>query len=76
MVNSQSISNEEVKSWCENNNINISSFYRWKNYFNKTMNKLFDEVKVTTPNDMTIVINGITVSFSKELLPTIISSLK
>lgn len=80
MIRCQKKSKQDVESWCKENNVAVSSYYKWKKKLEmaKDAEEPFLPVMIDKPLKDTIAleVNGITIQFDKELLPDIMQAIK
>lgn len=73
-------SGQNISVWCKDNDICISSYYKWKRKLKGySDNQSFIPVVVNpteTNCDIEIVLNGVAITCHSDILPVIIRSLK
>ena len=67
-----------ISEWCKENNINKSSYYKWKKIIYPVVDDTtFIKVDtIKTHGDVSFSINGITIKCSSDLVPAIVGSFK
>lgn len=80
VIKRQEESKQHIRPWCIENDVPISSYYKWKKRLKDPVKEkehfLPVMMKIPTDKQITLEVNGITIQCNKDLLPDIIQSIK